>query len=89
MNEELNLEKLADLAVHYPEYLIDAAAEHFNGDECKLEAIAVVVSGLNELYMPSTALLFLRVLSGCSDGRAVSLRVVHSGVLILAASVCR
>ena len=34
MNEELNLEKLADLAVHYPEYLIDAAAEHFNGDEC-------------------------------------------------------
>ena len=40
MNEELNLEKLADLAVHYPEYLIDAAAEHFNGDECKLEAIA-------------------------------------------------
>ena len=63
MNEELNLEKLADLAVHYPEYLIDAAAEHFNGDECKLEAIAVVVSGLNDLYMPSTALLFLRVLS--------------------------
>ena len=42
MNEELTLEKLADLAVHYPEYLIDAAAEHFNGDECKLEAIAVV-----------------------------------------------
>lgn len=41
MNEELTLEKLADLAVHYPEYLIDAAAEHFNGDECKLEAIAV------------------------------------------------
>ena len=40
MNEELTLEKLADLAVHYPEYLIDAAAEHFNGDECKLEAIA-------------------------------------------------
>lgn len=63
MNEELNLEKLADLAVHYPEYLIDAAAEHFNGDECKLEAIAVVVSGLNDLCMPSTALLFLRVLS--------------------------
>ena len=63
MNEELTLEKLADLAVHYPEYLIDAAAEHFNGDECKLEAFAVVVSGLNELYMPSTALLFLRVLS--------------------------
>ena len=63
MNEELNLEKLADLAVHYPEYLIDAAAEHFNGDECKPEAIAVVVSGLNDLYMPSTALLFLRVLS--------------------------
>ena len=63
MNEELNLEKLADLAVHYPEYLIDAAAEHFNGDECKLEAIAVVVSGLNDLYMPSTALLFLRMLS--------------------------
>lgn len=63
MKEELNLEKLADLAVHYPEYLIDAAAEHFNGDECKLEAIAVVVSGLNDLYMPSIALLFLRVLS--------------------------
>ena len=63
MNEELNLEKLADLAVHYPEYLIDAAAEHFNGDECKLEAIAVVVSGLNDLYMPSTALLFLRAVS--------------------------
>ena len=63
MNEELTLEKLADLAVHYPEYLIDAAAEHFNGDECKLEAIAVVVSGLNDLYMPGTALLFLRVLS--------------------------
>ena len=57
MNEELNLEKLADLAVHYPEYLIDAAAEHFNGDECKLEAIAVVVSGLNELYMPTKALV--------------------------------
>ena len=67
MNEELNLEKLADLAVHYPEYLIDAAAEHFNGDECKLEAIAVVVSGLNDLYMPSTALLFLRVLSRMMD----------------------
>ena len=63
MNEELTLEKLADLAVHYPEYLIDAAAEHFNGDEYKLEAIAVVVSGLNDLYMPNTALLFLRVLS--------------------------
>ena len=92
MNEELNLEKLADLAVHYPEYLIDAAAEHFNGDECKLEAIAVVVSGLNDLYMPSTALLFLRVLSRMLKmevERAVSLRVVHSGVLILAASVCR
>ena len=42
MNEELTLEKLADLAVHYPEYLIDAAAEHFNGDECKLEAIASI-----------------------------------------------
>ena len=67
MNEELTLEKLADLAVHYPEYLIDAAAEHFNGDECKLEAIAVVVSGLNDLYMPSTALLFLRVLSRMMD----------------------
>ena len=40
MNEGLTLEKLADLAVHYPEYLIDTAAEHFNGDECKLEAIA-------------------------------------------------
>ena len=37
MNEGLTLEKLADLAVHYPEYLIDTAAEHFNGDECKLE----------------------------------------------------
>ena len=63
MNEELNLEKLADLAVHYPEYLIDAAAEHFNGDECKLEAIAVVVSGLDALCMPSSALLFVQVLS--------------------------
>ena len=63
MNEELELEKLNDLAIHYPVYLIDAAAEHFNSDECKLEAIAVVVSGLNDLYMPSTALLFLRVLS--------------------------
>lgn len=51
MNEELELEKLNDLAIHYPVYLIDAAAEHFNGDECKLEAIAVVVSGLNDLYM--------------------------------------
>ena len=67
MNEELNLEKLADLAVHYPEYLIDAAAEHFNGDECKLEAIAVVVSGLNDLYMPSSTLLFIRVLSKMLD----------------------
>ena len=38
MNEELELEKLNDLAIHYPVYLIDAAAEHFNGDECKLEA---------------------------------------------------
>ena len=63
MKEELNLEKLADLAVHYPEYLIDAAAEHFNGDECKLEAIAVVVSGLDALCMPSSALLFVQVLS--------------------------
>ena len=45
MNEELELEKLNDLAIHYPVYLIDVAAEHFNGDECKLEAIAVVVSG--------------------------------------------
>ena len=67
MNEELTLEKLADLAVHYPEYLIDAAAEHFNGDECKLEAIAVVVSGLNDLYMPSSTLLFIRVLSKMLD----------------------
>ena len=40
MNEELELEKLNDLAIHYPVYLIDAAAEHFNGDECKLEAIS-------------------------------------------------
>ncbi|WP_418370561.1 hypothetical protein [Agathobaculum sp.] len=63
MNEELELEKLNDLAIHYPVYLIDAAAEHFNGDECKLEAIAVMVSGLNDLYMPSTALLFVQVLS--------------------------
>lgn len=47
MNEELELEKLNDLAIHYPVYLIDAAAEHFNGDECKLEAIAVVLSGLD------------------------------------------
>lgn len=38
MNEELELEKLNDLAIHYPVYLIDAAAEHFNSDECKLEA---------------------------------------------------
>ena len=67
MNEELTLEKLADLAVHYPEYLIDAAAEHFNGDECKLEAIAVVVSGLNDLNMPSSTLLFIRVLSKMLD----------------------
>lgn len=49
MNEELELEKLNDLAIHYPVYLIDAAAEHFNGDECKLEAIAVVLSGLDAL----------------------------------------
>lgn len=55
MNEELELEKLNDLAIHYPVYLIDAAAEHFNGDECKLEAIAVVLSGLDALCMPSTA----------------------------------
>lgn len=41
MNEELELEKLNDLAIHYPVYLIDAAAEHFNGDECKLEATLV------------------------------------------------
>lgn len=54
MNEELGLEKLNDLAIHYPVYLIDAAAEHFNGDECKLEAIAVVLSGLDALCMPST-----------------------------------
>ncbi len=58
MNEGLTLEKLADLAVHYPEYLIDTAAEHFNGDECKLEAIAVVVSGLNDLYMPFHTALY-------------------------------
>ena len=55
MNEELELEKLNDLAIHYPVYLIDAAAEHFNGDECKLEAIAVVLSGLDALCMPSNA----------------------------------
>ena len=42
MNEELTLEKLADLAVHYPEYLIDAAAEHFNGDECKLSTVPLI-----------------------------------------------
>lgn len=65
MNEELNLEKLADLAVRYPEYLIDAAAEHFNGDECKLEAIAVVVSGLNDLYMPSTDCSFFGCFPEC------------------------
>ena len=63
MNEELELEKLNDLAIHYPVYLIDAAAEHFNGDECKLEAIAVVLSGLDALCMPSSALLFVQVLS--------------------------
>lgn len=51
MNEELELEKLNDLAIHYPVYLIDAAAEHFNSDECKLEAIAVVLSGLDALCM--------------------------------------
>ena len=62
MNEELGLEKLNDLAIHYPVYLIDAAAEHFNGDECKLEAIAVVLSGLDALCMPSSALLFVQVL---------------------------
>lgn len=32
MNEELELEKLNDLAIHYPVYLIDAAAEHFTLD---------------------------------------------------------
>ena len=41
--------------------------KHFNGDECKLEAIAVVVSGLNDLYMPSSTLLFIRVLSKMLD----------------------
>lgn len=30
MNEELTLEKLADLAVHYPEYLIDAAVQYLD-----------------------------------------------------------
>ena len=54
MNEELELEKLNDLAIHYPVYLIDAAAEHFNGDECKLEAIAVVLSGLDALCISRT-----------------------------------
>ena len=63
MKDELNREKLADLAVHYPEYLVDTAAEHFNADECKLEAIVVMVSGLNDLCMPSTALLIILVLS--------------------------
>lgn len=67
MNEELELEKLNDLAIHYPVYLIDAAAEHFNGDECKLEAIAVVLSGLDALCMPSSALLFVQVLSRMMD----------------------
>ena len=67
MNEELGLEKLNDLAIHYPVYLIDAAAEHFNGDECKLEAIAVVLSGLDALCMPSSALLFVQVLSRMMD----------------------
>ena len=57
MNEELGLEKLNDLAIHYPVYLIDAAAEHFNGDECKLEAIAVVLSGLDALCMRIRPLL--------------------------------
>lgn len=61
MNEELELEKLNDLAIHYPVYLIDAAAEHFNGDECKLEAIAVVLSGLDALCisirLPNSRLL--------------------------------
>ena len=67
MNEELELEKLNDLAIHYPVYLIDAAAEHFNGDECKLEAIAVVLSGLDALCMQSSALLFVQVLSRMMD----------------------
>ena len=67
MNEELELEKLNDLAIHYPVYLIDAAAEHYNGDECKLEAIAVVLSGLDALCMPSSTLLFVQVLSRMMD----------------------
>ena len=67
MKEELNIEKLDDLAIHYPVYLIDAAADYFNGDECKLEAIAVVLSGLDELCMPSIALLFVQVLTRMMD----------------------
>ena len=63
MNEELNIEKLTDLAIYYPEYLVDAAVKAFGNDSQKLETIAVVVSGLNDLGMPLNAMFFLQVLS--------------------------